>query len=974
MMQKMKRWIAVVMLVGLIAAFFGMAPAAGAAETGSLDGDWVYDQDAKFNLNTYYYYNEKYLDAAKPTVEHPVDLTKFDLVESEYSKDENGNLIPSGTKILTEKYDGIEGSENTLFIGATGETVTFTLDVKETGLYCLELDYYPLATSSTQYLFSLKLDGEAPFVEANSCTLSRVYQNEPIRTDDFGDDLRPIYTQKPEWRTQFLMDQNGVYGNLNFYLEKGTRTITLCFDGTPVLLRGMTFKQEPYLMTYQDYLSLNQQKGYQVTENYLETFQAENYYRQSSAMLWPAADRSSSLTQPHNGGSYSYKNVQINYGGGNQWKQPGQWLTWEVTAPESGFYNIGCKYKQGYLDGLFSSRKVYIDGTVPFEELSAVRFNYTTQWKNQLLGDESGAYYVYLEQGTHYITMENVIGDLSDTMSVLQTVVNNLNELYLSIVMITSSSPDPNRDYYVEKQLPHLPEEFRKNAELLFREAARLETIVGQKGAENAYFEDVAYNLQTYADNIVDLTYKGRLTNFKNDINGLSAKLTAYQEQALDLDYIALVSPNVEMPKATMNFWQWLVYQVKSFFYSFAADRSVQNSENTIRVWVSGGIDQFEILKNLITDGFTKETGIEVNLELAGGSLINALAAGTGPDVMLGQGSTTVVNLALRGAVMDLSQFPGYFDILEEYVPGSEIPFMLEGKYYGVPSTNGCTVMFIRTDIFKSMGLKIPETWDDIYDVAQVLQRYNMNLGAAPSFATLLYQNGGSYFNEDLSEVCFDTDVAVAALEQHAEFFTKYGFPISYDFTNRFRTGEMPIGLADYTLYNSLKYTAPEISGLWEMFPMPGTRQPDGTINFTQMDQSGVGAIMLRNKKKGDDISQYTKEWKLIEWWSRADTQTRYAIDLEAALGIAARRATANMVTLENLGWTNKERAILKQQFANLQFIPIVPGNYYVTRGLTNSTRGVIDHGENARELLSEWTIKINAEIQRKRTEFDMNN
>ena len=957
MMQKMRRWIVVLLVISLLGSAVGMP--ALAAGTGSQDGDWTYDQDAQGEVYTYYYYSEDHKNAISPKHEIAVDLNQFQLTESEFTDE------LSGTKIC-DKYEGVAESENTMYIGAKGEKITFTVDVPETGLYALEMNYYPLEVSSTQYLFGLMIDGETPFVEANSCVLSRVWQNDPITTDEFGDDLRPQSHQAPEWRTQFLSDQNGVYGTLKFYLEQGQRQITLCFDGTPALLKAMTFKQEPFQMSYQDYFSLNQQKGYQNTVGQLKLFQAENYYRQSSAMLWPDADKSSSLTQP-----FSYKNIKMNYGGGSQWKQPGHWITWEIEAPESGFYNIGCKYRQGYLDGLFSSRKVYIDGEVPFAELNAVRFDYAGSWTNKLLGDENGAYSIYLEKGMHTITMENVIGDMSDTMGVLQTVINNLNELYLSIVMITSSSPDPYRDYYLDKQLPNLPADFRANAKLLSEEAARIEQIVGKKGAENAYFEDVAYNLESYADNIVDLTLKDRITNFKNDINGLSAKLTAYQEQALDLDYIALVSPDdesVKMPKTEMNFFQWFGYQIRSFFASFAANRDEKEDVKSIRVWVSAGIDQYEILKNIITDEFTPKYGIEVNLELAQGSLINALAAGTGPDVMLGQGSETVVNLALRGAVVDLSQFDGYWDILSQYVKGSEIPFMLEGRYYGMPTTNGCSVMFVRTDIFTNMGLEIPQTWDDMYDVAQVLQRYNMTLGSSASFANLLYQKGGRYFNDEMTKVCFDEEVAVEALIQHAEFFTKYGFPISYDFANRFRTGEMPIAIADYTQYTSLKYTAPEISGLWEMYPIPGTLKEDGYIDRTQMDQTGVGAIMLK------DAKDYDAAWTLIKWWSEAETQTRYANDVEAALGISARHSTANLVTLKNLGWTTKEREILEEQFEWLKFIPIVPGNYYVTRGINNSVRGVIDHGENAREILTEWTIKINSEIERKRNEFYLNN
>ncbi len=960
-MQKMRKWIVVLLVACLLWTSVGLVPASAAAENADANQDWTYNEESYSSKNTYYYYMEEHKDAKYPELEFSVDVTQFEVVEPDYLDQ------PSGTAV----YENLEGSASGVNIRAKGEEVIFTVDVPETGLYCIALDYFPLADSNRDILFGLHINGKAPFTEANSCVLSRVFKNEQIQTDELtGDDMRPQSEQVSQWRNQFLYDQTGVYGNLRFYLEKGENKVSVILDGTPMLLENITFKQEEYLMSYQDYISLHQAKGYKPAESDQELlFQAEDYYLQSSSMLWPDADKSSPLTQP-----FSYTNTKINYGGGMQWKQPGQWISWKVNAPTDGFYNLGLKYKQGYLDGLFSSRKIYIDGEVPFAELAGVRFDYTGEWKNLVLGNEQGeAYSIYLTAGEHIITMENVIGDMTDTMGVLQTVMGNLNDLYLAIVMITSSDPDPYRDYYLEKQLPNLPDEFRKNAELLFEEAERLEELVGHKGAENAYFEDVAYNLQTYADNIMDLTYKSRLTNFKNDINGLSAKLSLYREQALDLDYIALLAADQQMPTVKLNAWQWIVYQIRSFFASFKDNNTKKTTTDedvrSIRVWVGGGIDQFEIMKSMITDEFTPKTGIRVDLELSQASVVNALASGTGPDVVMNQNSEGVVNLALRGAVVDLSQFEGFWELLDQYVEDSEIPFMLEGRYYGMPNTNGCSVMFVRTDIFENLGLEIPQTWDDIYDVAQVLQRYNMTLGCAASYQNLLYQNGGTYFDDDRNptKIVFDSEVSIDALIQHTEFYTKYGFPQAFDFTNRFRTGEMPIAITDYITYASLKYTAPEIAGLWAMYPVPGTPKEDGTIDRTQMDQTGTGVIMLRDCKDQDAA------WEFIKWWSTAETQTRYGNDVEATLGISARYSSANLITIRSLGWTAKELATLEEQLKHIRFIPVVPGNYYVSRGLTNSLRGVIDNGENARELLTEWTIKVNDEIIRKRKEFYKN-
>ena len=895
---------------------------------------------------SYYYYMQQYKDAIRPEEEIIVDVTSF-------TQDTSGKA---------EIYHNRENSETGLYVDSETAEVTFPIEVPESGLYNIELTYYPFDTSDSQIMLSVLIDGKLPFTEANSCVLSRVYQNGQIAQDEEGNDIRPRAVQVSEWRTQFLYDQTGINGNLSFYLEKGAHDITLCFEEVSLLLEQMRITQEPYVLSYQDYISIYKQKGYTDTENVQEVYQAEDYYLQSSSVLWPEADRSSPLTQP-----FEYTLTKINYGGGSQWKTPGQWISWKIEVPEDGFYNIGIKYKQGYLDGLFSSRKIYIDGEVPFEELNSVRFNYATQWENMLLGNEYEPYSIYLTKGEHIITMENVIGDMSSTMEVLQTSINNLNELYLSIIMITGSEPDKYRDYYLQTLLPELPEQLRENAELLFEEAERLIDVVGTKGKETAFFEDIAYDLISYAENITDLTHKGRISELKNNITSLSSKMTEYQEQALDIDYIVVTSANVEMPRVKLTAWEWITYQVKSFMASFEKTEEKEETES-IRVWMGGGSDQYEILQRMITDLFTPEYGIEIELELVSGSLVQAVVAGTGPDVYIGIGGDQIVNMAIRGALEELDGYEGYQELLDEYVEGSDIPFTLEGRVYGIPNTGSFNMMFVRTDVFSSLGLKIPTTWGEVYDVAQVLQRNNMSLGVVPGFVTLLYQKGGSYYNEELTEVLFDSDVAVEAFTQYTEFYTKYDFPLSFDFTSRFRTGEMPIAISSYGTYNTLKYSAPEISGLWEMYPIPGTIREDGSVDYTQAAGAGAGTVMLKSAENKDAA------WNFIQWWSGAEAQERYAKDLEAAMGVSARYATLNEIVFEKIGWTGKEYQVLSEGMQYLRFTPIVCGDYYVGRGVDNTFRAVVYDGENVRELLNKWTIRINEELARKRKEFYQNN
>lgn len=82
---------------------------------------------------------------------------------------------------------------------------------------------------------------------------------------------------------------------------------------------------------------------------------------------------------------------------------------------------------------------------------------------------------------------------------------------------------------------------------------------------------------------------------------------------------------------------------------------------------------------------------------------------------------------------------------------------------------------------------------------------------AGHTFAMLLLQKGKNYYNDDLSASTFDSTEAVQSFEEWTDFYTKYSFVQTYDAFSRFRTGEYPIVIANYTFYNQLAAASPEI-------------------------------------------------------------------------------------------------------------------------------------------------------------------
>ncbi|HCA30599.1 MAG TPA: hypothetical protein DEP23_14120 [Ruminococcaceae bacterium] len=209
---------------------------------------------------------------------------------------------------------------------------------------------------------------------------------------------------------------------------------------------------------------------------------------------------------------------------------------------------------------------------------------------------------------------------------------------------------------------------------------------------------------------------------------------------------------------------------------------------------------------------------------------------------------------------------------------------------YGIPSTESFEMLFIRKDIFAEMELPLPRTWDDLLDLAPILQRKNMQVGMSVKFSDLVFQYGGTYYNEDLTQVTFNENSSVEAFKLLTSFFTDYGFPKTFDFVTRFRNGEIPIGIMPYTTYNTISYSAPEINGLWGMYPLLGTVREDGAIDNSGVVNPDTVSVIFENTNKLEEA------WKFLQWWSDSETQAAYGLQIESQLGVASRYSTANIL------------------------------------------------------------------------------
>ncbi len=323
-----------------------------------------------------------------------------------------------------------------------------------------------------------------------------------------------------------------------------------------------------------------------------------------------------------------------------------------------------------------------------------------------------------------------------------------------------------------------------------------------------------------------------------------------------------------------------------------------------------------------------------------------------------------------------LARSKGYYSALYTD-PADSKEYYYKETVYGLPETQSFSMLFYRADIFLDLGIEAPKTWQELLAIVPLLQKNKMEVAFPTSGGGLnlfLYQMGGELYADDGREINIDSNLGLEAFEYLCQFFQQYRFPITYDFSNRFRSGEIPIGIMDYTTYTQLSVYATEIKGLWQFVPLPAYTVYDENGEIAQQSNdavSGVSAIiMVKNDKRTEEKTKAA--WEFMKWYVSAETQTEYASELTALLGTVSKHNTANMEALESLPWTTTEKNNLMEQFNNLAAIPEYPGSYIIGRYVNFAFLAVYNENADAADSLQSYIIEINKELTRKRQEFGM--
>ncbi len=981
-----------------------------------------------------------------------------------------------------------------IYTPGSGKT-TFKIEVPSDGMYSIDLLYYPVAnydfdgdgiaeqlSTKTTIERMFFIDGTLPFNECRYLYIPRSWEyagtdgireltreGEPVRSECASDaeyeekyqawlescetagnyiwdkdiqnnDIRPDRLEKPVWRTYFLRDWLGyTVEPFQFYLTAGVHYFTFEATREPLVISEIKIYGYTPEIDYETYVQVNggEDGVYQGDDVYI--VEAESPVRVSDQVLFPNTDRTSCINSPSHPSDLLYN---LSYS-----SVVGEYMIYEVYVKEAGLYNIMARFRQNTMAGMFTSRRIRINGEIPFKEASYLQFNYKTTFQNKLLGDTKGGtedepenrdYLFYLEEGWNTIELEVVLGDMADYVYRIASVINSMSNAYQKILTITGPVPDAYRSYNFERLIPDVITDLGRCKDELDEIYTDLVRITGATGQHIVTLDTIRELVQTmYEDPEYEIA--PNFLQFKNYLTALSNWLYTSLSQPLKLDHLRIQAPEKKVPNSSANFFYALAYEAKAFVASFfkdynvigfADDKDPDEYEGTILMWNTTSREDALILRTMIDAGFTPNSNIAVNIKYVAQGLQESILAGVGPDVSL-MASGTAVSWGLRNAVEKLSAvytqedadkgkipdgkkvgdevYEGFKELCPVYTQADVdagittadqigefvVPVYDEktGKFnvqfshaaleavsldnvtYLLPCTMNFEMAFYRVDVFADNNMKPPRTWQELRKILPQLINEHLSMGMQTSLAgyqMILYQMGDTMYADDYKRFN-DSKTAKEAFDTLCALFNDFSLPISGVDTTRFRTGELPVYVANWTTYNTfMSYY--ELRGMWTMESLIGygTYEDEKDLStLISVDRSSIlnveGIVIPRGSKNPQHV------WEYMKWYAGEDAQTRLARQqLAVSNNTTVKYNSANLNALMSQAWTDDERDAMLEQIPHLKGIPFNPGDYNISRYVNFAFLAAYNTNANAVDTLTSYIVDIDKELSRKREEYHL--
>jgi len=853
-----------------------------------------------------------------------------------------------------------------------GDTVKLTVKVPETAQYYLGFDYLSYDDSVLPVGLSMMVDGEFPFYECRNLELETTWvQIGETSVDRYGNEIVMVPDKLIQWETKYLSD--GSYRRslpLCLELEAGTHEIELDVLEGNFLLGGLTLAAPVEIPEY---------TGSQTASgSALIPIQAEEFTYRNDSAVHAIAEYDTSLDP------YEVKDTVLNTIDSDSFTSAGQKVTYSFNVEQAGYYYIGMNYRQSDKTDFPVFFNVEIDGEIPNKEFESYPMEYTNKYKVHTLQDDNmNNLSVYLDKGEHTVSFTISIDNIRHILEELDVIMSQINDLSLEITKVAGTNMDKYRDLKLSRYIPDIEDQLRGYAQQLYDlQDSVLQYVDDDKVAILSSMSIAAKQLISLAEEPDEIPYRvGELCTSASSANRhLANTVDKLIQNNIAIDRIYIYQEDAKVPKKP-NIFASAGMNVGRFFSSFTDQAYSTNNTDPdhLQVWVNRSSQYVQIMQKMIDEYFTPKTGIEVDISIMPDQykLVLANSSGNAPDVATGINYTVPYELAIRGALADMTQFEDFQEVAEPYEEGFFLTATINDSVYAMPETMNFWVLFYRSDILDKLGLEVPNTMQDVIDMLPELQMRGLNyyqpvsgMLAMRNFhgtTPLIHQYGGSLYSETAQEgTAFGSAEAIDGFTFLTDLFTIYNMPINIDnFYQHFRNGDMPIGVADYAVYNLMTNAAPELKNSWEIALVPGVEQADGTIDRTTCGNAESCVIF------NSTLEREKQAWEFVKWWSSTEVQAEFGQTLQITYGSEYMWTTANMEAFMQLPWDSQDKQTIREQMAEVIDVARVPGTYLLEREISNAFNDIVVNGDTAQMRIDKAVKTINREIDRKLEEFE---
>lgn len=244
--------------------------------------------------------------------------------------------------------------------------------------------------------------------------------------------------------------------------------------------------------------------------------------------------------------------------------------------------------------------------------------------------------------------------------------------------------------------------------------------------------------------------------------------------------------------------------------------------------------------------------------------MLSAVQAGNPADVAQ-IGYDSIPDFLVNDALEDITEYVG--DSADEFVPWQWETGVFGDQVYAVPQASGPLGQFYRKDIFDSLGLAYPTTWDEYYEAAKVIRASDPNryiaafaFNQAPWMIGLAQQGGANWFGTDGDAwvVDIDGDATLSVAEFWQKMIDEDLVKIEADFSSEWnadiQNGNVVTWISGSWADAILRGTAPDTAGAWAVGPMP---QWVAGENVSATWAGGSASVVLKGSKNPEAAAEF---------------------------------------------------------------------------------------------------------------------